>query len=73
MGAVSTNPDIIIVAPVSPRLLVNARMDPAITPSFIIGRVTVLNTVIPDAPKVLAASSYNVSAFSKTIFIFRTI
>ena len=45
IGAVSTKPDIIIVAPVSPRLLVKASIAPAIIPSFIIGKVIVRKTV----------------------------
>ena len=46
-----------VVAPVSPRLLVNARMPPAMTADLIIGNRTFLNAWNGFAPRVIDTSS----------------
>jgi len=47
-----------IVAPVSPRLLVNARIPPAMTADWTMGNNTRLNAWNGLAPRVIATSSY---------------
>ena len=64
MGTVLTFWLIDVVAPVSPRLLVNARMLPAMTAELIIGNRTFLNAWNGFAPRVIAISSQDGSTSS---------
>ena len=73
IGAVSINPAHIIVAPVSPKDLVNANIAPAIKPSLISGNEIVLKTVNFGAESVIAAFSKRGFTFSIAIFRFLTI
>ena len=71
-GMASISPLMAIVAPVSPRDLVKARIPPANTDAFTIGSRIFLNAWNGLAPRVMATSSYAGSTSSRAPTMFLT-